>query len=101
MTYSIVARDPETGQLGVACQSHFFAPGASVTWAEPGVGAIATQAFLDGRYGGEGLRLLAAGVPASEVLERLLAADTHPEVRQVACVGVTGDAATWSGGACM
>lgn len=101
MTYSIVARDPESGQLGVACQSHFFAPGASVTWAEPGVGAVATQAFVDGRYGSEGLRLLAAGVPAVEVLARLVVADAHPEVRQVALVGVTGDAATWTGEACI
>ncbi|MCV7065577.1 DUF1028 domain-containing protein [Mycolicibacterium farcinogenes] len=101
MTYSIVARDPETGQLGVACQSHFFAPGASVTWAEPGVGAIATQAFLDGRYGGEGMQLLRSGAPAGEVLDQLLGADSHPEVRQVALVGVNGDAASWTGKACI
>ncbi|WP_431910335.1 DUF1028 domain-containing protein [Amycolatopsis thermoflava] len=101
MTYSIVARDEETGQLGVACQSHFFAPGASVTWANPGAGAIATQAFVDGRYGGEGLRLLASGTAAADVLEQLLATDEHPEVRQVAIVGSGGDAAVWTGGSCV
>ncbi|GAB3395011.1 DUF1028 domain-containing protein [Amycolatopsis echigonensis] len=101
MTYSIVARDERTGQLGVACQSHFFAPGASVTWAVPGVGAIATQAFVDGRYGARGLELLSDGVPAEDALERLLRDDDHPEVRQVAFVGTTGDAAAWTGRACI
>lgn len=101
MTYSIVARDPVTGQLGVACESHFFAPGAGVTWARPGVGAIATQAFIDGRYGGVGLDMLAAGVAADDVVARLGAADPHPEVRQVGMVGATGDAATVTGGACI
>ncbi|WP_033295515.1 DUF1028 domain-containing protein [Amycolatopsis jejuensis] len=101
MTYSIVARDETTGQLGVACQSHFFAPGASVTWAVPGVGAIATQAFVDGRYGARGLDLLAGGVPARTALEQLLSTDEHPEVRQVALVGATGDAAAWTGKACI
>jgi uncharacterized Ntn-hydrolase superfamily protein len=101
MTYSIVARDPDTGQLGVACESYFFAPGASVTWAEPGVGAVATQAFVDGRYGRDGLALLGAGLTPSEALERLVGDDRHPEVRQVALVGVTGDAAMWTGGSCI
>ncbi|WP_432851256.1 DUF1028 domain-containing protein [Amycolatopsis sp. CA-161197] len=101
MTYSIVARDPATGQLGVGCESHFFAPGAGVTWARPGAGAIATQAFVDGRYGEEGLARLAEGTPAKEVLDALLAADEHPEVRQVALVGTTGNAALWTGGACI
>lgn len=101
MTYSIVARDPVTGQLGVACESHFFAPGAGVTWARPGVGAIATQAFIDGRYGGVGMDLLAAGGAADEVVARLGAADPHPEVRQVGMVGATGDAVTVTGDACI
>lgn len=101
MTYSIVARDEATGQLGVACESHFFAPGAGVTWAGPGVGAIATQAFIDGRYGGDGMDMLAAGSSAAEVLERLRVDDPHPEVRQVGLVGRSGDAATWTGGACI
>lgn len=101
MTYSIVARDTATGQLGVACESHFFAPGAGVTWARPGVGAIATQAFIDGRYGGVGMQMLAEGVAAAEVLRQLGKADPHPEVRQVGLVGATGDAATVTGGACI
>jgi uncharacterized Ntn-hydrolase superfamily protein len=101
MTYSIVARDPATGQLGVACESHFFAPGASVTWARPGIGAIATQAFIDGRYGGLGMDMLAAGAIATEALERLRIDDPHPQVRQVGLVGATGDAATWTGSACV
>ncbi|MGD9986222.1 DUF1028 domain-containing protein [Pseudonocardia sp.] len=101
MTYSIVARDEATGHLGVACESHFFAPGAGVTWAEPGVGAIATQAFIDGRYGGTGMALLADGATASDVLDRLRADDPHPEVRQVGLVGAVGDAAAWTGGACI
>lgn len=101
MTYSIVARDETTGQLGVGCESHFFAPGAGVTWAEPGIGAIATQAFVDGRYGGEGMAGLAAGRPAGEVLDELRAADPHPEVRQVAIIGPVGDAASTTGTACI
>lgn len=101
VTYSIVARDERTGQLGVACESHFFAPGAGVTWARPGIGAIATQAFVDGRYGGIGMDLLAAGVTAADALERLTAEDTHPQVRQVGLVAATGDAASWTGPACI
>ncbi|GAY12937.1 DUF1028 domain-containing protein [Pseudonocardia sp. N23] len=101
MTYSIVARDDATGQLAVACESHFFAPGAGVTWARPGVGAIATQAFVDGRYGGRGMELLDGGATAAEVLERLRADDPHPQVRQVGLVGAVGDAATWTGDSCI
>jgi uncharacterized Ntn-hydrolase superfamily protein len=101
MTYSIVARDAATGQLGVACESHFFAPGGPVLWARPGVGAIATQAFIDGRYGGTGMSMLAAGAAAPQILERLCAEDPHPQVRQVGMVGTTGDAATWTGSSCI
>ncbi|NWJ72689.1 DUF1028 domain-containing protein [Pseudonocardia sp. ICBG1122] len=101
MTYSIVARDPATEQLGVGCESHFFAPGAGVTRADPGVGAVATQAFVDGRYAAAGMAALAAGRPAAEVLDDLLRTDPHPQVRQVALVGRSGDAASWTGGACI
>ncbi|GAA4538447.1 DUF1028 domain-containing protein [Pseudonocardia xishanensis] len=101
MTYSIVARDEATGQLGVACESHFFAPGAGVTWARPGVGAIATQAFIDGRYGGDGMDMLAAGATAADVLDRVRIDDPHPEVRQVGLVGRSGDAASWTGSSCI
>ena len=83
-TYSIVARDSATGQLGVAVQSHWFSVGSSVTWAEAGVGAIATQSFIDPSYGSFGLTLMRAGKSAPAALKGLLAADAHPEVRQAA-----------------
>src|SRR5918994_2427901 len=67
-TYSIVARDPATGQLGVAVQSHWFSVGSIVSWAEPGVGAVATQAFAEPAYGPRGLTLMRDGVPAPEAL---------------------------------
>lgn len=101
MTYSIVARDEATGQLGAACESHFFAPGGPVLWARPGIGAIATQAFIDGRYGGTGMSMLAAGASAPEILAKLRAEDPHPQVRQVGMVGTTGEAASWTGESCI
>src|SRR5262245_41448316 len=85
-TYSIVARDSATGQMGVAVQSHWFSVGALVPWAEAGVGAIATQSFIDPGYGLLGLDLLRTGKTAEEALKGLIAADPHPEVRQVAFV---------------
>ncbi len=96
-TYSIVARDSATGQLGVAVQSHWFSVGSSVTWAEAGVGAIATQSFIDPSYGALGLQLLRSGKTADEVLRALIAADAHPEVRQVAIVDANGTVATHTG----
>jgi uncharacterized Ntn-hydrolase superfamily protein len=96
-TYSIVARDSATGQLGVAVQSHWFSVGSSVTWAEAGVGAIATQSFIDPSYGALGLQLLRAGKTADEVLRALIAADAHPEVRQVAIVDANGTVAAHTG----
>ena len=101
MTYTIVARDDRSGAIGIGCESHFFAPGASVTWTEPGVGAIATQAFVDPRYGHLGLGQLAGGSAAGEVIARLMLDDPNPEVRQVALVGSRGDAAAWTGGNCI
>src|SRR6187549_1151933 len=64
-TFSIVARDPATGDLGVAVQSHYFSVGSAVTWAEPGVGAVATQSFVDPAYGPRGLALMRDGTPAA------------------------------------
>ena len=96
-TYSIVARDSATGQLGVAVQSHWFSVGSSVPWAEAGVGAIATQSFVDPSYGALGLDLLRAGKTADEVLRALVAADAHPEVRQVAIVDANGTVAAHTG----
>ncbi|HEY6104772.1 MAG TPA: DUF1028 domain-containing protein, partial [Anaeromyxobacteraceae bacterium] len=92
-TYSIVARDPSTGELGVAVQSHWFSVGALVPWAEAGVGAVATQSFVDPSYGPLGLGLMRAGRSAPEALAGLLAADEGREVRQVAMVDAQGRAA--------
>jgi uncharacterized Ntn-hydrolase superfamily protein len=89
-TYSIVARDPATGELGVAVQSHWFSVGSIVTWAEAGVGAVATQSFIDPAYGQRGLELMKAGRPAPEALAQLLAADAQRDVRQVAMVDARG-----------
>jgi len=97
MTYSIVARDATTGELGVAVQSHYFATGSVVTWAEPGVGAVATQAMADPGYGPLGLDLMRAGKSAPDALRALLAADDASATRQVAMVDADGRAATHTG----
>jgi uncharacterized Ntn-hydrolase superfamily protein len=89
-TYSIVARDSLTGQLGVAVQSHYFCVGGVVTWAETGVGAVATQAMVDRSYGPRGLELMRAGNSAPGALAALVAADSGREVRQVAMVDNLG-----------
>lgn len=96
-TYSIVARDAQTGHLGVAVQSHWFSVGSVVSWAEPGVGAIATQSFVDPSYGPLGLSLLRSGKSASQALAGLLRADAHPDVRQVAMVDAEGEVAVHTG----
>jgi len=101
VTYSIVARDAETGDLGVAVQSKFLAVGATVAWARAGVGAIATQAFANVAYGPDGLALLADGHPADDVLQRLVAADDQREQRQVGVLDVSGRAATHTGSECL
>jgi uncharacterized Ntn-hydrolase superfamily protein len=100
-TYSIVARDPETGQLGVAVQSHWFSVGTAVPWAEAGVGAVATQSLVDITYGPLGLDLMRAGRSASETLRGLLAADPHPEIRQVAMIDASGAVAVHTGSKCI
>ena len=82
-TFSIVARDPITGEVGVAVQSHWFSVGSIVTWAEAGVGAIATQSFVDPSYGKLGLELMRAGKTGPEALKALLAGDEGRDVRQV------------------
>src|ERR1051326_5236850 len=96
-TFSIVARDPATGQIGVAVQSHWFAVGQLVPWAEPGIGAVATQSFVDPSYGKLGLELLRNGKPAPASLRALLAADQSCEVRQVAMIDANGNVATFTG----
>ena len=96
-TYSIVARDAATGELGVAVQSHWFSVGSSVVWARSGVGAIATQSFIDPSYGANGLVLLETGRSAAQALAGLVAADAHPEVRQVGIVDAAGGTAVHTG----
>ena len=100
-TYSIVARDPATGDLGVAVQSHWFNVGAMVPWAEAGVGAVATQSFVDPSYGRLGLDLMRAGKSAPEALKALLAADPERETRQVAMVDAKGRVAVHTGALCI
>jgi uncharacterized Ntn-hydrolase superfamily protein len=96
-TYSIVARDPATGELGVAVQSHWFSVGSSVAWAEAGVGAVATQSFIDPSYGKNGLDLMRAGKSGPESLKELLAKDEGREVRQVAMIDAQGRVDAWTG----
>lgn len=96
-TYSIIARDPATGELGVAVQSHWFSVGPIVAWAEAGVGAIATQSFVDPSYGKNGLDLMRAGKSAPETLKELLAKDEGREVRQVAMIDAQGRVEAWTG----
>ena len=96
-TYSIVARDPESGELGVAVQSHYFATGAVVTWADAGIGAVATQALVDPDYGKLGIELMGAGKSAPETLAALLAADAGREIRQVAMLDADGRVAAHTG----
>lgn len=100
-TYSIVARDPATGDLGVAVQSHWFSVGSIVTWAEAGVGAIATQSFVEISYGPLGLDLMRAGKTADEALEALLSIDPNRDVRQVAMVDSRGNVAVHTGEKCI
>ncbi len=101
MTFSIVARDPAKGELGVAVQSKFLAVGAVVPWARAGIGAIATQAWANTSYGPRGLELLASGLSASEVIERLVQPDGGHEDRQLGIVGVDGAPATYTGKRCF
>ena len=100
-TYSIVACDLDAGQWGVATQSKFLAVGSVVPWAEPGVGAIATQAYANPRYGPEGLRLLREGLGAADVVARLTAADEGRDHRQLGVVDAHGESASYTGAACL
>ena len=96
-TYSIVARDPATGEMGVAVQSHWFSVGSIVTWAEAGVGAVATQSLVDPAYGPKGLELMRQGVPAPKALAQLVAADAGRNGRQVAMVDASGAVDAYTG----
>ncbi len=101
MTYSIVARDPETGELGVAVQSHWFSVGPIVPWARPGVGAVATQANAAVAYGPRALDALERGEAPAGALTRLLAQDAERASRQVAVLSADGAVAAHTGAACM
>src|SRR5919109_2275141 len=100
-TYSIVACDLDAGQWGVAVQSKFLAVGSLVTWAEPHVGAVATQAYANPRYGPDGLALLREGASADEVVRRLTEADDGRDHRQLGIVDGAGRSATFTGAACI
>lgn len=100
-TYSIAACDLDAGQWGVATQSKFLAVGSVVPWAEPHVGAIATQAYANPRYGSEGLRLLGEGLSAREVVDQLTAGDDGRDHRQLGIVDAKGESATFTGDECM
>src|SRR5215831_11297877 len=100
-TYSIVARDPETGEMGVAVQSHYFSVGPVVPWAEAGVGAVATQSLVLVDYGPNGLDLMRRGVAAPEALRQMVAADTAHDGRQVAMIDANGNVDAWTGPKCI
>lgn len=96
-TYSIVARDPSTGEFGVAVQSHWFSVGQVVPWAEAGVGAVATQSFVEPAYGPLGLELMRAGRSAPDALRALVVTDANEAVRQVAMIDANGEVAAHTG----
>ncbi len=100
-TFSIVARDPKTGQMGVAVQSHWFSVGSIVTWGEAGVGVVATQSMVEPSYGPLGLTLMKAGKTPQEALTSLLASDEGRALRQVAMLDTQGRVATHTGERCI
>src|SRR6478609_7150158 len=100
-TYSIAACDLEAGRWGVATQSKFLAVGSVVPWAEPGAGAVATQAYANPRYGPDGLALLRDGASAEEAVAKLTEADEGREHRQLGVVDAKGGSASYTGGECF
>ena len=100
-TFSIVARDEKTGELGVAVQSKFVAVGSVVPYARAGVGAIASQAWGNPRYGPIGLELLASGKSAMEAVDLMTSADPHRNSRQLAIIGTEGNASVFTGSECL
>src|SRR6478672_10229690 len=101
MTFSIVARDPDTGDLGVAVASKFLAVGSVVPWARAGIGAVATQAWANVSYGPRGLALMAEGTDPAVVAERLTSSDDASEERQFGLVDGAGRAVTYTGANCL
>jgi uncharacterized Ntn-hydrolase superfamily protein len=100
-TYSIVARDPETGEMGVAVQSHWFSVGSIVSWGEAGVGVVATQSFVNPAFGPDGLALLKSGMTAEQVVDKLIADDEVRDVRQLAIIDVNGNVKSYTGKNCI
>jgi uncharacterized Ntn-hydrolase superfamily protein len=100
-TYSIVARDPETGEMGVAVQSHWFSVGSIVSWGEAGVGVVATQSFVNPAFGPNGLELLKSGMTAEQVVDKLIAEDEGRDVRQLAIIDVNGNVKSYTGKNCI
>ncbi|MBE0552027.1 MAG: DUF1028 domain-containing protein [Ignavibacterium sp.] len=100
-TYSIVARDPQTGEMGVAVQSHWFSVGSIVAWGEAGVGVVATQSFVNPSFGQRGLDLLKNGKTAQEVVDQLIASDEGRDVRQLAIVDSKGNSFAYTGAKCI
>lgn len=100
-TYSIVARDAETGEMGVAVQSHWYSVGTIVSWGEAGVGVIATQSLVNVSFGPRGLEMLKSGMTAHEVLDKLIEEDEGRDFRQVAIVDVNGNVAAYTGKNCI
>lgn len=100
-TFSIVARDSETGEMGVAVQSHWFSVGSLVAWGEAGVGVVATQSFVNPSFGQRGLEFLKKGMTAQEVVDLLIATDEGRDVRQLAIVDSKGNSASYTGSKCI
>mgnify|MGYP000302067539 FL=1 len=100
-TYSIVARDPKTGEMGVAVQSHWFSVGSIVSWGEAGVGVVATQSFVNPSFGQRGLEMLKQGMTAQEVVDLLIASDEGRDFRQLAIVDAKGNSAAYTGDKCI
>ncbi|MGQ9798196.1 MAG: DUF1028 domain-containing protein [Ignavibacterium sp.] len=100
-TYSIVARDPNTGEMGVAVQSHWFSVGSIVSWGEAGVGVIATQSFVNPSFGQRGLEMLKQGMTAQEVVDLLIDSDEGRDFRQLAIVDAKGNSAAYTGSKCI
>jgi len=100
-TYSIVARDPDTGEMGVAVQSHWFSVGSIVSWGEAGVGVVATQSFVNPAFGPDGLELLKSGMTADKVVDILISEDEGRDVRQLAIIDVNGNVKSYTGKNCI
>jgi uncharacterized Ntn-hydrolase superfamily protein len=100
-TYSIVARDPETGEMGVAVQSHWFSVGSIVAWGEAGVGVVATQSFVNPAFGPDGLELLKKGFTAGEVVDMLIKSDEGRDLRQLAIIDANGNVKSYTGKNCI